>query len=171
MILKIYLKMLFQMKAKDILAVLENEHTAPVDLKEKALTLASTLMEFSGEVPVGMGLELARHHLETGAALRKFIAICNAQGGFKRPASAPLTVDICATSGGIVTVINNRNLAKVAKLAGAPHDPTAGIEFFSRIGTDIKAGQVLYRIHAESKGALDYSRAYALSMPDIIQLI
>ena len=159
------------LEAKDILAVLENEHTAPVDLKEKALTLASTLMEFSGEVPVGMGLELARHHLETGAALRKFIAICNAQGGFKRPASAPLTVDICATSGGIVTVINNRNLAKVAKLAGAPHDPTAGIEFFSRIGTHIKAGQVLYRIHAESKGALDYSRAYALSMPDIIQLI
>jgi len=158
------------LEAKDILAVLRNDKKAPADLKEKALLLASILMEFSEAVPLGTGIELAKNLLENGKALKKFMAICEAQGGFKEPSTAPLSYDICATRSGIVSEIDNRNLAKVAKLAGAPHDPTAGIEFFSKIGTQVEPGQVLYRIHSESKGALGYSCAYALSMPNIIKL-
>jgi len=158
------------LEAKDILAVLRNDKNAPVDLKEKAVGLASTLMEFSGAIPIGKGLKLSNELLDNGSALKKFMAICEAQGGFKEPTTAPLTHDICATLNGVVTEIDNRNLAKVAKLAGAPHDATAGIEFFSKIGTCVKPGQVLYRIHSESKGALEYSRAYALSMPTIVKI-
>ncbi|MDP3705868.1 MAG: thymidine phosphorylase family protein [Legionellaceae bacterium] len=158
------------LEAKDILAVLRNDKNAPVDLKEKAILLASILMEFSGAISVGKGLALAKQLLESGIALKKFMAICEAQGGFKEPSTAPSTHDICATLSGVVSEIDNRNLAKVAKLAGAPHDPTAGIEFFSKIGTQVDVGQVLYRIHSESKGALEYSRAYALSMPNIVTI-
>ncbi|MCX7116711.1 MAG: thymidine phosphorylase family protein [Legionellales bacterium] len=158
------------LEAKDILAVLRNDHNAPVDLKEKSILLASILMEFSEAVPIGKGLDLAKQLLKNGTALNKFMAICEAQGGFKEPSTAPLTYDICATSAGIVTEIDNRSLAKVAKLAGAPHDPTAGIEFFSKIGTQVELGQVLYRIHSESKGALEYSCAYALSMHSIVKM-
>lgn len=158
------------LEAKDILSVLRNEENAPMDLKEKAILLASILMEFSEAIPMGKGLALAKQLLENGSALKKFMAICKAQGGFKEPSTAPLTHDVCATASGIVTEIDNRNLAKVAKLAGAPQNPTAGIEFFSKIGTQVKLGQVLYRIHSESKGALEYSRDYALSMPNIVNV-
>ena len=158
------------LEAKDILAVLRNDKNAPVDLKEKAILLASILMEFSGAIPTGKGLDLAKQLLENGTALKKFMAICEAQGGFKEPSTAPLSHDICAPLSGVVTEIDNRNLAKVAKLAGAPHDPTAGIEFFAKVGTQVEPGQVLYRIHSESKGALEYSRAYALFMPNIVKI-
>ncbi len=70
----------------------------------------------------------------------------------------------------MVSEIDNRNLAKVAKLAGAPFDPAAGLEFFAKIGTHVEPGQVLYRIHAESTGALNYSLSYAQSIPSIIKI-
>lgn len=158
------------LEAKDILAVLRNEKDAPSDLKEKSILLASTLLEFSGKVPQGQGWKLAKQLLDNGTALKKFMAICEAQGGFHEPSTASLTHDICASDSGIVTEIDNRSLAKVAKLAGAPHDSAAGIEFFAKIGTQVEQGQVLYRIHSESKGALDYAYAYVMSMPNIVKL-
>lgn len=158
------------LEAKDILAVLRCDKNAPVDLKNKALSLASIMIEFGNKAPVGKGAALASQLLENGEAYNKFLSICGAQGGFKEPQSAPLTRDIIAMETGKVYEIDNRNLAKVAKLAGAPIDATAGIEFFARLGTSIKKGQVLYRIHAESQGALDYSYKYALSMPNLIKI-
>jgi len=158
------------LEAKDILAVLRNEQEAPVDLKNKAITLAAILLEFGKKVPSGQGINLATQLLESGIALKKFLAICKAQGGFKEPSTASRTQDIIATHSGLVVEIDNRNLAKVAKLAGAPHDAAAGIELLAPLDTHVEKGQVLYRIHAESKGALDYSSTYALSLPDIIKI-
>lgn len=158
------------LEAKDILAVLRNEKDAPVDLKNKAILLASTLLEFAGKVSQDQGMILAKQLLESGVALKKFMAICEAQGGFQEPSTASITHDICASDSGIVTEIDNRNLAKVAKLAGAPHDAAAGIEFFAKIGTQVKPGQVLYRIHSESRGTLEYAFAFALSIPNIVKL-
>lgn len=158
------------LEAKDILAVLGNEQQAPIDLKNKALDLAGILLEFGGKALPNQGVYLARQILESGDALNKFLAICNAQGGFKEPKTASLTQEIVALCNGVITEIDNRNLAKVAKLAGAPHDPAAGIEFFAKLGTSVVKGQPLYKIHAESKGALNYSCTYALSMPNIIKI-
>ena len=158
------------LEAKDILAVLRNEPGAAQDLKTKAIALAAIMLEFGNKAILGEGVSLAKELLESGVAFKKFLAICEAQGGFKEPLSAPLTHDILATKNGLVIEIDNRNIAKIAKLAGAPHDATAGIEFFASVGSEIKKGQVLYRIHAETKGALDYSRTYALTMPNIIKI-
>jgi thymidine phosphorylase len=52
--------------------------------------------------------------------------ICKAQGGFREPEFALYKEDIKAEKSGIVTEIDNRRLAKIAKLAGAPHDSKAG---------------------------------------------
>ena len=127
-------------------------------------------MEFGGKAHSGQGVYLAKQILESGVALNKFLAICKAQGGFKEPPTASLTNEIVALSEGVITEIDNRNLAKVAKLAGAPHDAAAGIEFFAKLGTRVAKGQTLYKIHAESKGELNYSCTYALSMPNIIKI-
>ena len=156
------------LEARDILGVLRNEPGAPLDLKYKSIALAGKLLEIGKKSPRGQGMALATQLIENGSALTKFLAICEAQGGFKEPLVAPLTHDIVATQSGVVTQVDNRIIAKIAKLAGAPHDPAAGMEFFAKIGAEVEKGYILYRIHAQSKGALDYSLAYALSMPGII---
>ncbi len=158
------------LEAKDILAVLHNHRHAPIDLKNKAIKLAAILIELGKKIPIKKATELATHILESGAALKKFLAICEAQGGFKEPPTARFTRDIIALKNGLVTEIDNRNLSKIAKLAGAPYEPAAGIEFFATIGSYIEKGQLLYRIHAESKGALDYACNYALSLPNLINI-
>lgn len=158
------------LEAKDILAVLQNHQDAPVDLKNKAITLAAILLELGKKIPHQQATELAINILESGAAFKKFLAICEAQGGFREPRTAAFTQDIIALEQGIVTEIDNRDLAKIAKLAGAPYESAAGIEFFAKLNTPVDKGQLLYRIHATSKGTLDYALTYALSIPNIIKI-
>ncbi len=158
------------LEAKDILAILKNDKKAPYDLKNKALMLAGAILELGQKAALGKGKEAAREILESGKAYKKFIAICEAQGGFREPPDALYTHDIVATHSGTVVEIDNRNLALVAKLAGAPHDPAAGIEFFAKQNMLIEKGQTLYRIHAQTKGGLEYSISFARRMPHIVKL-
>ena len=148
------------LEARDILAVLNNEENAPVDLKERALVLAGELLELSGKIAVGQGYEKARDILTSGKAFDKFKAICLAQGGFKEPQLAKYQHEIKAENKGIVSNIDNRKLAKLAKLAGAPENKAAGVDFFTPLGTLLEKGQTMYVVHAESKGELNYALDY-----------
>jgi thymidine phosphorylase len=158
------------LEAKDVLKVLRNEQDAPQDLKNHALTLAAALLELGGKVPRGEGLPLAKKILEKGEAWQKFFAICEAQGGFREPGSAPYTHDIVSERSGEVVAFDNRLLAKVAKLAGAPVDKTAGLECPVKLGDQVAPGDLLFRLHAESKGELAYALAFAQSQSDIIRI-
>ena len=148
------------LEARDVLAVLKNEETAPADLRERALRLAGDLLELSGNADPGKGHSEAESILSSGKALKKFIAICEAQGGFSEPVKARFQHPVKAKNAGTVTAIDNRKLARIAKLAGAPDDKTAGVDFLTPIGTKVKDGQTLYEIHAESQGELDYALEY-----------
>lgn len=158
------------LEAKDILSVLRNEKNCPLDLKNKSLKLAGILLELGKKAAAGKGEALAKEILENGTAMKKFLAICEAQGGFHEPSTAAYSYDILSNYNGKVIEIDNRNLSQIAKLAGAPHDPAAGIEFFAKQDSLIEKGQLLYRIHAESRGELEYALDYAKSMPDIIKM-
>ena len=103
----------------------------------------------------------ARSVLDSGAALAKFLAICEAQGGFREPLRAAFTADVPATASGRIAVIDNRRLAKLAKLAGAPTSPTAGLETGLRVGDTVERGQPLMTLHAESPGELAYALEHA----------
>lgn len=149
------------LEARDVLAVLQNEPNAPVDLRERALLLSGHLLELAGGVPVGEGLKLARDTLIQGRAWTKFQAICAAQGGMREPPSAAYRHEFHAGSDGAVVRIDNRRLARIAKLAGAPASPAAGIELHVRIGDRVIRGQPLFTLHAQSPGELDYAVMYA----------
>jgi thymidine phosphorylase len=69
---------------------------------------------------------------------------------------------------GIIDRIDNRRLAKVAKLAGAPDDAAAGVEIHVRIGERVDEGQPTYTIHSEAPGELAYALNYALGNVDIV---
>lgn len=158
------------LEAMDVLAVLQNKTDAPKDLKERAIELSAALIRLSGQYTEGTEMDLARSMIENGSAYKKFIDICHAQGGFKEPVLAKFRLDIISSKTGLVTAIDNRKLARIAKLAGAPNVPTAGVLFKAPIGKEIRSGELLFSIYAESNGELDYAREYFESLDNVISI-
>lgn len=156
------------LEARDLLAILRNEPDAPNDLRERACHLAGILLEMSGKAQPEEGYSLALQTLQDGRAWRKFVAICEAQGGMREPPLAPLLQVLRAPEGGKVSSIDNRKLARLAKLAGAPETACAGLEMHVRLDEAVEDEQPLCTIHAASRGELEYALAYAQSNPDII---
>lgn len=158
------------LEARDILAVLANHEQAPADLRQRAVTLAGALLELTGRTGPGEGERLAEQTLASGRARAKFLAICQAQGGLREPPTARRTYLISARRSGQVASIDNRRLGRVAKLAGAPGAPAAGVELHVKLDENVEPGQPLYTIHAETAGELNYAREFAFSNGDIIAL-
>jgi thymidine phosphorylase len=158
------------LEARDVLAVLQCEPGAPADLRARSLLLAGHVLELSPDVPRGQGTRLAQAILDDGRAWRKFQALCAAQGGMRQPPRAVHTHTVDGGRAGRVTRIDNRRLARAAKLAGAPSDPAAGLELHVPLGTRIERGQPLFTLHAESAGELAYALAFVRAHPDIIAI-
>jgi thymidine phosphorylase len=158
------------LEARDVLAVLRGEAGAPSDLRERALLLAGEVLELGDAMPKGAGRSRALETLERGDALYKFEAICEAQGGIREPPRAAFTDVVAATRVGRIAAIDNRRLARVAKLAGAPRAPASGLEIHVELGDVVRRDQPLVTLHAETRGELDYAQRYLAANPDIIAL-
>lgn len=158
------------LEARDILAVLQNHPTAPKDLKNRALMLAGKILEMGGAADSKNGFELAQTLLQNGSAWIKFQAICEAQGGMRSPTTARFKHEIRASKSGMVTFINNRFVSKLAKLAGAPSAPAAGLDFHIHLGQNILKGEPLFDIHAETQGELNYALDFLKSHADAIRI-
>ncbi|QOC22610.1 thymidine phosphorylase family protein [Wenzhouxiangella sp. AB-CW3] len=149
------------LEAFDVLSVLHNEADQPMDLRRRAVHLAGALLELTGVAETGAGEALAESVLADGRAAERFAAICDAQGGHRTPPRAARTLDIQTESDGEVVSIDNRRLARVAKLAGAPGAPAAGLVLHVKLGQHVEPGMPLYTIHAETLGELNYAHEYA----------
>ncbi|MGY6555140.1 MAG: thymidine phosphorylase family protein [Wenzhouxiangella sp.] len=158
------------LEARDVLAVLERAPKAPDDLRQRALDLAGALLELCGGAAEGQGRELAENVLDSGTALKKFIAICEAQGRFSPPPLARHRVSVQAQRSGRVSAFDNRRLGRIAKLAGAPAAAGAGVDLHVHLDEWVEAGQPIFTIHAESVGELNYAREFAGSNGDIIRI-
>ncbi len=158
------------LEAKDVVSVLQCAPDAPQDLRERALLLAGQILEFSPRVEAGHGAQLAQEILDSGKAWQKFQAICEAQGGMREIPEAAYSHPYIAKHSGMITAIDNRRIALIAKLAGAPRDKMAGISLQARTGDPVEAGQPLFIIHAESKGELEYALAYLEEGNEVIHV-
>lgn len=147
------------LEARDVLAVLQRDDTAPPELRDKAILLAGAALELVGKAEAGKGQAAAYECLTSGRAWTAFKAICIAQGGLQDIPIARYTKIVKAPVSGILQSVNNRRLSRIAKLAGAPEDKTAGIELFTRLGDRIQAGQSLFTVHSNSKKRLDLAIA------------
>ena len=156
------------LEALDVLSVLENKTDAPQDLKERAVIIAGKILEIAKKCPDGEGQKMAEQIINSGKAFEKFKAICLAQGDFKLPVKGEFKYDIISEKNGIVKEIDNRKLAQIAKLAGAPKSPGAGICFNAPLGKIISKGEILYTIYAEGKGQLDYVKEYLKAVNHLI---
>lgn len=158
------------LEACDILSVLQNDPGAPQDLRQRAVVLAGSLLELLGVAPTGKGVEIAEQSVRDGRAWQKLQAICRAQGGLRTPPRAAHTHPVLASRAGRIADIDNRVIARTAKLAGAPTAKAAGLELHVRLDQDVEKGQPLYTVHAEAKGELAYALGYAAGHPDAIRV-
>ena len=137
------------LEARDVMQVLATDPLGPNDLRQKALRLAGRVIEFDPDVRGGDGFGIARDILDSGRALAKMNQIIDTQG---RRATPPelgrLTFDVPAPSDGTVIGIDNLQVARIARLAGAPMKGGAGVDLFRKLGDKVQAGEPLYRIHA-----------------------
>lgn len=158
------------LEARDVLAVLRGDAAAPQDLRARAIKLAGAVLELGGAVPAGTGERQAAGFLGDGHAVAKFMAICEAQGGFREPPVAPLRHVVEASRAGRIAGLDNRLLARIAKLAGAPRSRSAGLELHVKLGDLVEKGQPLMTLHGESRGELEYALAFAGANPEVLQV-
>ena len=147
------------LEARDVMRVLRNDPQGPADLRDKSLRLAARVIEFDPDVRGGEGWRIARDILESGRALAQMEAIIDAQGR-RTPAPVPgaITHEVTADQDGRVAAIDNLQLARIARLAGAPQVIGAGVDLLCKVGDAVRAGQPLYRIHASYSADLAFAR-------------
>ncbi|MFU2487913.1 thymidine phosphorylase family protein [Thauera sp. WH-1] len=150
------------LEARDVMRVLENDPRAPNDLRQKALRLAGRMLEFDPDVRGGDGFAIARDILDSGRALAKMDAIIRAQGAkpfdHNAPALARLCFEVLAEADGLVTGIDNLQLARIARVAGAPKVQGAGVDLLKKLGDPVARGEVLYRVYADYAADLEFAR-------------
>jgi thymidine phosphorylase len=159
------------LEARDVLSVLRRDPGAPADLAQRALALTAEILEFGGAAPAGGGLALASSMLADGHAWTKFQQICEAQGGMRDPPVAAHRQPLAAPRSGTVIAIDNRRLARIAKLAGAPNAPCAGIDLHVRLGDVVEHGQPLFTLHSATRGELAYALEYATSQAEAVHVM
>lgn len=158
------------LEARDVLAVLRGAGNAPADLRDRACLLAGAALELAGAAPEGRGMAIALATIADGRAWSKFQRICEAQGGLREPPQSLVSRPIVASRDGRVSAINNRTLARLAKLAGAPDDKAAGVELHVRLGDRVVSGEPLLTVHADAPGELAYALHYAAANTDIVEI-
>ncbi len=139
------------LEAQDILGVLQGQ-VGVEDLAHRACELAGGLLELTEAASAGKGYARALECLESGRAWAKFQRICEAQGGMRAPPVARFQQDMIAPHRGRLVSIDNRKLATVAKLAGAPMAKAAGVALQCRLNQMVDAGAPLCTIHAGESG-------------------
>ena len=158
------------LEARDVLAVLNGN--GPEDLRNKALHMAELILEMAGAKD---GKKLATEILDSGKALKKMRQIIKAQGG--NPNITPERLvpgrhrhDVCAEKDCIIREINNKNISKLARIAGAPKDKAAGVYLHYHVGQRIKKGDVMFTVYTENKRKLEFVKDF-LSKIKVIEAV
>ncbi len=155
------------LEAREALRVLEQHKDKPYDLEKKALGLASILLELClHDSPKTLKERIikefetpykwAEYILTSGHAYKKMMEIIQVQGGNSSIKSDDLkpgkhTYQVLAKKKGIVKKVDSKNASSIAKILGAPKVKKAGIYLYKKIGEEVKIGETLYTLYAESE--------------------
>lgn len=158
-----------RLEALDVFAVLRQEPGAPADLREKSLYLAARLLEMTGVADPACGYRAAQKALDSGDAAHAFDRIVAAQGARVLPAAAPYQHTVPAASDGRIRAIDCWQMARIAKSAGAPAHPAAGVRLLRTVGDVVAQGEPFFEIHAQSAGQLEFALHYAAGRPHLAE--
>jgi thymidine phosphorylase len=159
-----------RLEALDVLAVLARKPEAPIDLREKSLYLAARLLEMIGACACGAGYRTAQRALDEGQAELAFARIVAAQGERALIPEARHREVVVASEDGRIRAIDCWEISRVAKQAGAPAHPAAGVRLLRGVGDVVAGGEPLFEIHAQSEAQLELAREYARARPRLFAL-
>lgn len=146
------------LEAREALETLQGN--GPNSLIEKSTGLAGILLEMGDSAPLGQGTKVAMDILKSGKAYNKMQGIIEAQGGDPDVKMDDLPIGdkkevISASKEGYVKRIYNSRIRDIARTAGAPRDPGAGIKLFYKEGREIDKGDQILEIYAEHENKLE----------------
>jgi len=153
------------LEMRDVISVLRQDNERPLDLERKSVFLASEIISFLG-MPRHLAFNQAKELLESEAAFQKFGEIIKAQGGNLSDLDEKLKLgkfkaEINAHKTGKITSIDGKKITSIARMAGCPADKSAGLFLQRRLGEQVKKGEPLFVIYAETKDKLDYAKLIA----------
>ena len=153
------------LETKDALLVLEQSPTRPIDLEEKSLFIASSLLEICIEDSSAEAKEFFKQNysntkqwateiLKSGYALQKMKDIIKAQGGYSNVKSSDLKpgkhhFEVKSEKKGKVASYNLKNLTVVTKILGAPNVKGAGIYLNKKSGENVEMGDTICTLYGE----------------------
>lgn len=149
------------LEVRESVACLEDE--GPSDLKELVIQCAAHLLVLTGKARDLAGACLmVEESLHSGAPRRKWDELLAAQGAdldafakkLQRDHTAPFLHEVKAARSGFVTRCDARIIGEVVRDIGGGRltkeskiDPNVGVDEIAAIGTQVKAGDVLCRVH------------------------
>ncbi|MBA4336220.1 thymidine phosphorylase [bacterium] len=144
------------LEVEDVIKVLKNEHDAPKDLRDKAIMLTTELLFLTGKYSLKYSAKKAATNvLKSGKAWEQFQRIVKAQGKKKMPKRGEHTFIVRAGKDGRISEIQNKLVANIARTAGAPQDPGAGVYTHKKLGQKVKKGEALFTVYAYNKTRID----------------
>ncbi len=162
------------LEALDVYSVLSQDPNRPSDLEKKSLLISSKILEMTRKAKKGEGLKIASEILKSKKALSQFHKIIEAQGGkdhFKEKLKlAKLSYNIKSNASGKVKEIDNKKIATLALTLGCPADKPSGVYLHVHKDFNVKKGDLLLTLYAETKEKLNYAKkAYSYLRPILIK--
>lgn len=150
------------LEARDILWTLQNDSRGSSVLKKKSIEMASKLLEL---IHVKNAKTKVIEIFNSGKAYEKFLEILQAQGlkcaNPTKIAVGSLKKTIFSSRKGKIIAINNHEISRIAKIAGAPFDARAGIYLHVHKKSVVKKNQPLYTIYSDSSSKIRSATSYA----------
>ncbi|MDP2906375.1 MAG: LAGLIDADG family homing endonuclease [Nanoarchaeota archaeon] len=143
------------LEARDVLEILKGD--GPADLLSKVVFMATEMLKMVG---VKNAKRKVIELLNSGAAYNKFLEIIRAQGGRKTLTipNAKYFYSVEAPKKGVVKSINNKLIAKIARIAGSPEDKAAGIYLNVRRNNHLHNEDVLFTVYSNSMKRLQFAK-------------
>ena len=154
------------LEARDAMMVLEQNPNRPIDLEQKALNLAGSLLELclkdsseslklKIEREFGSGHKWAEYILTSGHAHLKMKQIIKAQNGDSGIISGKMKPGkyshvILSKKKGVVKKVDSRYATAIAKILGAPDQKKSGVYLDRKIGEEVTPGEPIYTLYSEN---------------------
>jgi pyrimidine-nucleoside phosphorylase len=155
------------LEVRESVQCLEDE--GPSDLKQLVIQCAAHLLVLTQKArDIGDACLRVEEVLHSGAPRRKWDELLAAQGAdmdafakkLQRDHTAPVVVAVKASHSGFITRCDARIIGEVVRDIGggrltkeAAIDPDVGVDEIAAIGTQVKAGDVLCRVHLRNDSA------------------
>ncbi|MHA2297907.1 MAG: AMP phosphorylase [Candidatus Hodarchaeales archaeon] len=160
------------LEAREALRALIDVNSGPVSLIEKSTALAGIVLEMANITALGKGKDFAYEILRNGKAYEKMKQIIELQGGDPnlKPEDIQLgkyKLQIDAPVNGWPVEIRNKALLQVARAAGAPDSPGAGVLLKTK-KESVKKGDTIAIVYSDSENAIDEVRGMIAKLKPII---